>query len=359
MRTVCIPGARRKRSSHPDSELTVKTTVKAVAKSPRYLAAAFLFAFLSGTGSLAQLTQPLVAARDLEVVRVRPNVYMIAGAGANITVHIGSEGILLVDTGSAEASDKVLAAIGKLTDQRIRYIFNTSGDADHMGGNARLARAGLTLLPTSGTGGAEGTRDAASNNGGAAVLAHDNVMSRLIAAPESSWPSETFTGTGRSLYLNNDGVQMIHLLAAHSDADSIVAFRRADVIATGAIVDLQRFPVIDTKTGGTIRGELAALNRLMDMAIPAVPLAWLEGRTLLIPAYGRVFDQADLVEYRDMVTIVRDRINSMMKEGMALDQIKKGNPTVGYRKRYGADSGPWTTDMFVEAIYNGLTAKPK
>ncbi len=300
---------------------------------------------------------------DIEVIQVRPNVYMIAGAGANITVDIGSEGAILVDTGSAQLADKALAAIEKLTSQRIRYIINTGADADHVGGNEKLSRAGLTLFPYNG-GGGFGIGDAVANSGAAAILAHDNVNQRMSAPsgqqspfPTAAWPTETFTGRGKSLYLNNDGIQVMYQPAAHSDADSIVFFRRADVIATGEIFDMTRFPVIDVENGGSIQGEVEALNRLVDLAIPAVPLVWMEGRTMLIPAHGRLCDQADLVEYRDMVTIMRDRIQDLVKQHMTLDQIKKTNPTQGYRKRWGSDTGAWTTDKFIEAVYKSLTAK--
>ena len=300
---------------------------------------------------------------DIEVIQVRPNVYMIAGAGANITVHLGSEGAILVDTGSAQTADKALAAIEKLTSQRIRYIIDTGADADHVGGNEILSRAGLTLFPYNG-GGGFGIGDAVANSGAAAILAHDNVNQRMSAPsgqqspfPTAAWPTETFTGRGKSLYLNNDGIQVMYQPAAHSDADSIVFFRRADVIATGEIFDMTHFPVIEVENGGSIQGEIEALNRLVDLAIPAVPLVWMEGRTMLIPAHGRLSDQADLVEYRDMVTIMRDRIQDLVKQHMTLDQIKKANPAQGYRKRWGADTGAWTTDKFIEAVYKSLTAK--
>ena len=324
------------------------------------------FAVLSILGYRTQsaLAQPRPQpAAEIEVIQVRPNVYMLAGAGANITAHIGPEGVILVDTGSAQMADRALAAIQKLTAQKIRYIINTGADPDHVGGNEKVSKAGLTLFPYNG-GGGFGVGDAVTNSGAAAILAHDNVSQRMSAPtgqpspyPTAATPTETFTGHGKSFYLNNDGIQVIYQPAAHSDADSIVFFRRADVIATGEIFDMTRFPVIDTENGGSIQGEVAALNRLVDLAIPAVPLVWMEGRTLLIPAHGRVCDQADLVEYRDMVTIMRDRVQALIKRGMKLDQIKKENPTQGYRVRYGSDTGTWTTDKFVEAVYNSLTAK--
>ena len=146
-------------------------------------------------------------------------------------------------------------------------------------------------------------------------------------------------------------------LTGLADGDTIVFFRRGDVIATGDIIDTTRWPVIDTKRGGTVQGELDALNRLMDMTVYNLPLQWKADRTFLVPGHGHVYDKLDLLEYRDAVTIVRDRVQDLIDEGKTLAQVKAANPTLGYRSQYGADSGPWTTDMFVEVIYNELAAK--
>ncbi len=159
------------------------------------------------------------------------------------------------------------------------------------------------------------------------------------------------------MYLNGEGIQVLHVPAAHTDGDSIVFFRRNDVIVTGDIYDTTRFPVIDIKRGGSIQGEIAALNRLLDLTIPALPLPWEEDRTLLIPGHGRICDDSDLVEYRDMVTIIRDNVQDLISSGMTFEQIKKTDPAKAYRGRYGSDAGPWTTDMFIDAIYKSLTER--
>ena len=325
----------------------------------RHRAAAILIPLVI-VGAAAQSNTPV---RDLDVVQVRPNVWMIAGAGGNITVQTGEQGIVLVDSGSAAVASNVLSVLKTLSKSKVRYMINTGADADHVGGNGTIAGAGLSLYPQTGFGGG-GLTDAITNSGGAAILAHDNVNLRMSGVHGkqalfaiSDRPTETFTGNIKSLYLNDDGIQAIHLPNAHSDADAIVFFRRADVIATGDIFDETRFPVIDIENGGSIQGEIAALNRLLDLAIPPVPLVWLEGRTMIIPGHGRLTDHADLTEYRDMVTIVRDRIENMVGKGRTLEQIKKADPTQGYRARWGSDTGPWTTDKFVEAVYKSLTAK--
>ena len=161
------------------------------------------------------------------------------------------------------------------------------------------------------------------------------------------------------MYLNGEGIQVIHMPAAHTDGDTIVFFRRGDVIATGDVIDTTRWPVIDTKRGGTVQGELDALNRLMDLSIHNLPIQWHPDRTFLVPGHGFVYDKLDLLEYRDAVTVVRDRVQDLIDQGRSLAQVKAANPTLGYRSQYGADSGPWTTDMFVEVIYNELAANRK
>jgi len=300
-----------------------------------------------------------------EVVQLRPNFYVIGGAGGNIVVQVGPDGVILVDSGSREAADRVLAAIRQITPLPIRYIINTSMNADHVGGNEALSKAGLSILPGAVAAGAGLNDDLVSNSGRASVLAHENVLARMTAAtgpqalPFAMWPTKTFAYRMYSMYLNGEGIQVMHQPAAHTDGDTIVFFRRGDVIATGDIVDTTRWPVIDTRRGGTVQGELDALNRLMDLSILNLPLNWHPDRTLLVPGHGHVYDKFDLLEYRDAVTVVRDRVLDLIDEGKTLAQVKAANPTLGYRSQYGADKGEWTTDMFVEVIYNELASQKK
>ena len=296
------------------------------------------------------------APAGIETIQIKPNFYVIFGGGGNVSVQIGDEGLILVDSGAAAMADNVLAAVKAISNRPIRYIINTSADPDHVGGNEVLAKAGVSLNPQAFNATAES----------AAVLAHENVLMRMSAPTGStspfsvdSWPTETFTGKFKAMYLNNEGIQVIRQPAAHTDGDSIVFFRRADIIVTGDILDLRQFPVIDTARGGTIQGEIDSLNRLLELAIPAMPLVYKEPRTYLVPGHGRISDHAEIVEYRDMVTVIRDVIQDMVDKGMTLEQVKAANPTQGYRKRYGSDSGAWTTDMFVETVYKGLTPARK
>jgi cyclase len=296
---------------------------------------------------------------DLDVVPVRSDFYMIAGAGGNVAVQIGPAGVILVDTGSAPMADAVLAAIRRLTDRPIRYVINTSADVDHVGGNDTLSKAGQTILGHQGSSGV--SEEVYTSGGAASVLAHENVFTSLSAPgspfPFAAQPTKTYTGRSYPMYLNGDGIQVIHMPAAHSDGDSIVFFRRADVIVSGDIIDTNRFPRIDVAKGGSIQGEIAALNGLLEMMIPPFPLRWRDERTYLIPGHGFIADYGDVVEYRNVVTIVSDRIADMVARGMTLEQVKAADPAKGFRKRYGSDTGNWTTDMFIEAVFNGLSRK--
>ena len=315
--------------------------------------------------AFAQVATPGPTARqnqgggdDFGVYQVQPNFYMIAGAGGNIGVQIGRDGVVLVDSGAPNMSDRILAAIRKITDAPIRYIINTSADIDHVGGNEAIAKAGENLASD------QGENQSGSKGGPASILSTEAVLDRLSAPtgkqsafPVAAWPTETFFSNQKAMYLNREAIVVTAEPNAHGDGDAIVFFRRSDVIVAGEILDMTRFPVIDVDKGGSIQGEVAALNHLVDLAVPSVPLIWEDGGTYVIPARGFICDQADIVEYRDMITIIRDNVQALIKKGMTLEQIKAANPTKGFRAQYGRESGPWTTDMFVEAIYKGLTAK--
>jgi cyclase len=292
-----------------------------------------------------------------EVLQLRPNFYMIAGAGANIGVQVGADGVVVVDAGSASQTGAVLDAIRKITSRPIRYLIDTNADSDHVGGNEAVAKAGQTLFLQGGGPGVP----ADFLGGGASILAFENVLNRMSAPtgkvspfPVEALPTEAFRQPRKYMYLNGEGIEVLHQPAAHTDGDVMVFFRRSDVVVAGDVLDTTRFPVIDVAKGGTIQGEIAALNRLVDLAIPSIPIVSREEGTLVIPGHGRVCDQLDVVEYRDMVTIIRDRIRDLIKAGSTLDQIKATSPTRGYTRRYGSDTGPWTTNNFVEATYQTL-----
>jgi len=297
--------------------------------------------------------------RDLEVLQLRPNFFMIAGAGGNIGVQIGEDGVVVVDAGTAARADAVVAAIKKLTPRPIRYVIDTSADPDHVGGNERLSKAGQTLFTAPGSIGVTGD----FLGGVASILSAQQVLERMSAPagrtspfPVAAAPTETFDFPRKYMYLNGEGIEVLHQPEAHTDGDVVVFFRRSDVVVAGDILDTTRFPVIDVAKGGTIDGEIAALNRLVDMAIPSVPIVSREAGTSIIPGHGRICDQLDVVDYRDMVTIIRDRVRDLIKAGRTLEQVKASDPARGYKARYGSTTGPWTTDQFVEAVYRSLAA---
>jgi glyoxylase-like metal-dependent hydrolase (beta-lactamase superfamily II) len=294
----------------------------------------------------------------IHTLQVAPHVYMLSGDGGNIAVQTGPDGVVVVDSGAGRRSREVLDAIAAITTAPIRYVINTSASPDHVGGNAAIAAAGDAL----GGGGGGAAAAFGGVRSGAARLAHENVLLRMSettggvpAFPEASWPTEGFVDV-RNLYLNNEAIQVVHLDAA-SDSDAYVFFRRSDIVVSGHVIDARRFPFIDVAHGGSIQGEIAALNKLIEIVIPPTPLVWQEGGTKVIPAQGHLLQQADLVEYRDMLTIIRDVMQNMIDKGMTLEEIRAAEPTRGYTRRYGADAGPWTTAMFVDAVHAGLTGR--
>ena len=289
---------------------------------------------------------PGQAATGLEILPVQKNIYMLAGGGANITLQIGKDGVLLVDTGTAQMTDQALAAIRKFTEKPIHYILNTDVDPDHTGGNEAFGKAGDTIT------GGDVADDIKGLDKGAAIIAHQRVLDRMSAPdgnrPAASFgdlPTDVYGGKQKDLYFNDEPIVLFHQPAAHTDGDSLVFFRGSDVISTGDIFVTTSYPVIDLDRGGGIQGIIDSLNRIIDLTVPA---ALQEGGTLVIPGHGRICDEADVVEYRDMVTIIRDRIADLLKRGMTLDQVKSARPTEDYDPRYGSSTA------FVEAVYRSL-----
>lgn len=295
----------------------------------------------------------------LDVVKVRKNFYMIAGAGGNIGVQIGSDGVVLVNAGAVSASEQVLAALKKLTDLPIRYIINADAGADFVGGNDKLSRAGYTIFTNAL--GNPAVVQAMTNNGGASVLAHDSVLRAMSAVKPAytngAMPNEAFFTPRKAIRMNDEGIEILYQPAAHSSADSFVLFRASDVVVTGDVMDTTRFPVIDLAAGGSIQGEIEALNRLIDLTIAPTPNIYKDVGTYVIPGHGRVCEQMEVVDYRDMVVTIRDGIAELIKQGKTLDQIKAARPALAFETRYGSTTGSWTTNMFIEAVYKSLTAK--
>ncbi len=287
----------------------------------------------------------------LRSFHVQGNVWVIAGAGGNITVQASGanaagpgagEGVLLVDTGRKEMTAAILAEIQRISPGRIEYLVNTNADPDHVGGNETFARPRMDFLWTPGT----------ITGPGVKVLGHENVLPRMSTGadvyPSIAWPTHTYSLAQRRISFNDEPIVIMHEPAAHTDGDSIVFFRKSDVISAGDIFLTTTYPVVDAARGGSVAGIIAALNHLIDLMVPKYNQ---EGGTYVIPGHGRVGDQHDVLEYRDMLVIVRDRIRSGVDKGMTREQIKAMKPTLDYDARWGATSGPWTTDMFIDAVF--------
>lgn len=268
------------------------------------------------------------------MIPVQGNVYMLVGAGGNMAVQTGKDGVLVVDTMYAGLAPRIAAEIRKIARGPIRFIIDTSLDADHTGGNAALSRMGVP--------GASPTE-----NGGATIIAHSNVLNRMSKqAPRDSLPNDEYFEPSKDFYFNGEPIFVIHEANAHTDGDSIVLFRRSDTISTGDTFTPDRYPAIDIERGGSVQGLIDALNHILLLTVPA---KLQEGGTRVIPGHGRLCDEADVTEYRNMVTIVRDRVQAMVKKGMTLEQVKAAKPTFDYDSQYGSG------DAFTEAVYKSLT----
>jgi glyoxylase-like metal-dependent hydrolase (beta-lactamase superfamily II) len=273
----------------------------------------------------------------IDTYHVQGNVYMLTGATSNVAVQIGDDGIVVVDTGSRETGDEILSAIRALSDKPIRWIINTSADSEHTGGNEIISQAGITV-----------------NGNPAAIVAHENVLTRMSIEdrPVTEWPLNSFFESQRDFYFNGEAVFLYHIPSAHTDGDILVYFRGSDVLVTGDIFVTTHFPVFDPDSGGGINGFIEGLNRALDITVPA----WLqEGGTYVIPGHGRVSDEADVVSYRDMVLFVRDRVRHMVEQGMSLRDVQRARPSLDYDSRYSRADIPWTTEMFIDAVYRSLT----
>ncbi len=301
--------------------------------------------FLLAAVSFAQPPQINPDTVTLTMAHVQGNVYVLMGDGGNITVQVGKDGIALVDTGYAPLAAKAMAEIRKLSAGPVRWIVNTHVHGDHTGGNAEMAKLGMTR----------------ESIGPPRIVAQSNVLNRMTAPPaanqpkipEAAWPNDEYFLPTKDFFFNGEAVVVYHVPNAHTDGDSLVFFRRSDVLSTGDVFTPGGYPFLDLARGGSVQGEIDALNKIIDITVPA---KYQEGGTLVIPGHGRLCDEADVVEYRNMLTIIRDRFRDMIRKGMTLEQVKATKPTLDYDTQYGSTTGFWTTDLFIDAVYKNLSA---
>jgi cyclase len=333
---------------------TIYPEFAARAKDPNFVAATEKALVAPAPGQPVARKVPDVNPRDgqIHVLPVRDGVYMLVGDGANIAVQVGTEGAIVVDTGTGELADKVIAEVKKLSKMPIQFIYNTSFHADHVGGNVRLRSAGRD--PEANGGNLRSTAGAGST---ATILSHVNTVTRLEALPDFpaiAWPTDTFSENRRRKLHNGEGVEAFWEPNAATDGDAIIHFRRSDVIVTGDIFNTTQYPFIDVKNGGSIQGEIKALTDLLDRTVSFRQ----EGGTLIIPGHGRLCNEWEVTLYRDMVVLIRDRVQAMINKGATLQQVQAARVSADYDPEFGSNSGPWTTAMFIEAVYNSLKNPP-
>ena len=285
----------------------------------------------------AAKTRPPAVVKGVHSFHVKDQVWLISDGLTNITVNVGDEGVMIVDPGREETADAVMAEIRKIAgDKPIRYVANTSWNPDHTGGNAKLSEGVKVPVPQR-----------------AAIISHENTLAKLSEMGKSGdhLPTDTFFGKDKQIRFNDEPIDVVFLPNAHTDGDVLVNFRKSDVIVVGDIIHTSRYPEISLEKGGSINGEIAALNRILDFTVPD----WRqEGGTHVITGHGHIYNEADVADYRDMLTIIRDRVQDAIKKGKTLEQVKTERLTRDYDTYYGSTTGDWTTDMFITAVYNSL-----
>jgi cyclase len=302
-------------------------------------------------------TPRVPAPGEVGVLPVQGNVYMLNLGGVNIVAQVGLDGILLVDSGPAEWSDRLIQALRERFPGRpLRYIINTHLHAEHTGGNAALAKAFTPAGPPAGGGGGDGG-GFGGGDPAVRIIAHENTLNRMQGTlegetelPQEMLPTSTFFTRKKEIYFNGEPIEILHQPSAHTDGDVMVFFRSSDVIAAGDLFSTASYPVFDEKRGATMQGHLDALNRILDITIPRFNE---QGGTMVIPGHGRLCNESDVDDYRNWMTIVRDRVQEMVKNRKMIAQVKAARPTLDFD---GVFANPkWTTEQFVEAVYRDLS----
>lgn len=266
---------------------------------------------------------------QIQTEKLAEGVYMLTGAGGNIGVSSGEDGVLVIDSQYAALTDKIRAAVAAISDKPLRFLINTHWHGDHTGGNENLAKTG------------------------AVIFAHENVRERMSvaqsifgretpASPEQALPVVTFT-QGITFHLNGDDIDLFHISNAHTDGDVLIRFRKANVLHMGDIYFAGSYPFIDVASGGSINGMIRVLDQVLGM---------IDENTKIIPGHGPLSNKKKLQVYRDMLATVRDRVAQHIKEGKSVEEVLAAKPT----QEFGAalEQGFMNAERFVEIVYNSL-----
>jgi glyoxylase-like metal-dependent hydrolase (beta-lactamase superfamily II) len=330
-------------------------------------AAAPLYGSVAGAGQV--MLPPPSKIGPVDVLPVAPGIEMLTVGGVNVAVQSGPDGTLVVDPGPAQSAAAVLAAIRQISSEPIHYLIDTDADSELIGANAAVAAAGhsVAVQDVFIAGQRRGftnlvTLPGANGGGGAPIIARQNVLSEMALQTEANYssaayPTDTFTRPEFNLFIN-EPIAVVRLPGSHNDADAAVRFERSNVVVTGEIFDPTRFPIIDLAHGGSVQGEIDALNLVINALVFAhTPVLGDDPGTLVIPVHGPLSTLDDLVSYRDMVATVAMRVQYYMDRGRSYQQIVAADPAQGFHTRYGSDTGSWTTADFVQAVYKSLTAE--
>ncbi len=252
---------------------------------------------------------------DIRISHVAGNIHVLEGSGGNIGLSIGDDGVIMIDDQFAPLSARIAAAIAGVTDGEIRFLINTHVHGDHVGGNENFA------------------------NLGALIFANDNVRMRMVgSSPHAALPVVTFSDT-TTLHLNGEAVHVFKVPSAHTDGDSFIHFRGTDVLHLGDVFRTNNFPYIDASSGGKLDGTLEALAMAIGMAGPD---------TLIIPGHGAVSKREDVVEFRDMILVVMDRVSKLIDDGASFEGVMAAGATAEYEAKWG------DPERFMRGLYSEL-----
>ena len=297
----------------------------------RTIAATLIALFVVVLTTAAQGPDPSKV--EISAVKITDSFHALEGAGGRMGVLTGPDGIFIVDSSFAPVTEKVVAAIRKISNAPLRFLVNTHVHGDHSGGNENFAKLGVTLL------------------------SRPMLRARLIKpspppgggptpAPAPAAALPTITYDARTIvHLNGEAIEIVPLVAAHTDGDTGVRFPRADVVMTGDVYRSAGYPAVDLAAGGTIKGMIESLNTLIELSGPA---------TKVLPGHGPIVDRAALVAHRDMAVVVRDRVAKMVQSGQSEAQVVGSKPTKDFDDKYG-NAIP-NGDRFVGALYTELKA---